>query len=83
MLEVEQIVQIAGAGLVLGAFLLSQANVLPVHSYLYLTLNLVGAGVLAVLAWQGQQWGFLMLEAAWAIASGVSLIAKSWRGVSA
>jgi hypothetical protein len=39
----------------------------------YLTLNLAGSAVLTVLAWYEEQWGFLMLEAVWAIVSGWSL----------
>ena len=32
-------------------------------------LNLVGSVVLAGLAWHERQWGFLLLEAVWAVVS--------------
>ena len=37
-------------------------------------LNLVGASVLAVEAYVEQQWGFLLLEAAWAVIAAASLV---------
>ena len=39
----------------------------------YLLLNLLGSAVLAVDAWIEEQWGFLLLEAVWAVVSAVSL----------
>jgi hypothetical protein len=62
-----QIVQIAGALGVLAAFALAQVGVLRTSSYTYLVLNVVGATVLAAEAWLEAQWGFLLLEAAWAV----------------
>ncbi|MGI5154228.1 CBU_0592 family membrane protein [Microbispora sp. CA-102843] len=70
----DQVLQIAGAILILGAFLLSQMNVLDNSSKIYLTLNLVGSAVLAWLAYAGDDWGFLLLEGVWALVSAVSLI---------
>ncbi|GLX08085.1 MULTISPECIES: hypothetical protein [unclassified Microbispora] len=70
----DQVLQIAGAVLILGAFLLSQMNVLDNRSKIYLTLNLVGSAVLAWLAYADDDWGFLLLEGVWAIVSAVGLV---------
>ncbi|WP_169981842.1 MULTISPECIES: hypothetical protein [unclassified Microbispora] len=70
----DQVLQIAGAVLILGAFLLSQMNVLDNSSKIYLVLNLVGSAVLAWLAYADDDWGFLLLEGVWAVVSAVSLV---------
>ena len=69
----DQIVQVIGALMVLAGFLFAQLGWLGQRSYPYLVLNLVGSGLLAVLALVGSQWGFLLLEGAWATVSGWSL----------
>jgi hypothetical protein len=69
----DQIVQVAGALLILVAFAALQFGRMRVDSGAYLALNLAGSTVLAVLAWYETQWGFLLLEAVWAIVSGWSL----------
>jgi hypothetical protein len=73
----EQGVQVAGALLILLAFVLSQAGRLDTRSRAYLWLNLVGSAVLAVLAALGPDWGFLLLEGAWALVSAWSLWSRS------
>lgn len=72
----DQVFQVIGALLVLAGFALAQIRVLDQQSYPYLLLNLIGSGILAVLALVERQWGFLLLEGAWAIVSLVSLIAR-------
>jgi hypothetical protein len=70
----DQLVQIIGSLLVLAGFVAAQRGLLDPKSRLYLVLNLVGSGVLAVEALRGAQWGFLLLEGVWAIVSAVSLV---------
>ena len=71
-----QAAQIAGALLILAAFVLAQYRVLDQHSYWYLWLNLVGAGALTVLAWHERQWGFLLLEGVWTLVTAWSLYGR-------
>jgi hypothetical protein len=70
------ILQIVGALLVLGGFALSQFRVLSQQSYLYLLLNVIGSGVLAILAALDFQWGFLLLEGGWVLVSCWSIFAR-------
>ena len=71
-----QLVQIFGALLILAAFTAAQVRLLDQRSYPYLVLNLVGSAILAVLAFEEQQWGFLLLEGVWALVSLGGLIAR-------
>ena len=73
------LIQILGALLVLAAFALVQARVFTPEARNYLVLNVVGGSVLAVDAYIGRQWGFLLLEGVWAIIAAFSLVTHARR----
>lgn len=68
------LVQIVGAVLVLAGFAAAQLGRVTPKSVNYLVINLVGSGLLTVVAVLGRDWGFLLLEGVWAVVSLVSLI---------
>ncbi len=61
------LVQIVGALLILIPFAGQQLRGLSAASAVYLWPNLFGSAILAVLAAVDEQWGFLLLEAVWAL----------------
>ena len=79
----DSVVQAVAALVVLAAFALSQARVLRTDSRPYLAMNVVGASVLAVDAYLQAQWGFLLLEAVWALVAAAGLCGFSGRIASA
>ena len=60
--------------LILSAFGAVQMGRMRADSVLYLTLNLIGSAILAVLAVIAVQWGFVLLEGVWALISAYGLI---------
>jgi hypothetical protein len=70
----DQVIQVFGSLLVLAAFAAAQRGLLPQTSRAYLGLNLIGSTLLAVLAFYERQWGFLLLEAVWALVSAWSIV---------
>ncbi len=75
-MNADQVIQMVGAVLILAGFILSQMNLLDANSYRYLLLNLIGAGILAVLAFQGQRWGFVLLEGVWTLVALAGLVMR-------
>jgi hypothetical protein len=68
------LLQIAGALLILAGYGGAQWGLLSQKSNLYLGVNLVGSLLLAVLAFMEAQWGFLLLEGAWALISAWGIV---------
>ncbi|HSC49877.1 MAG TPA: hypothetical protein VLD16_06390 [Gaiellaceae bacterium] len=71
-----QVVQLAGALLVLLGYLLAQAGSRSPSSFRYLLPNLLGSSLLAGDAFYERQWGFVLLEGVWALVSAWSLVEK-------
>jgi hypothetical protein len=72
---VDQLIQIVGALLILVAFGAVQFDRMRPESGTYLTLNLIGSAILAVIAVVASQWGFVLLETVWAAVSAWGLLA--------
>jgi hypothetical protein len=70
----EQLVQVAGALLILAAYVMGQLGRLDPSTVLYQVLNLIGSTILTILAVYERQWGFFLLECVWAIVSLIALI---------
>jgi hypothetical protein len=72
--------QFAGAIAILVPFAMYQRGRWWQHGRPYLWLNLGGAAVLTALAVLDEQWGFVLVQGAWAIAAGWGLIRRARRG---
>ena len=69
-----QQVSVLGSLLVLVAYVASQFGGLSAKGLAYAFANIVGSGILAVVAALEAQWGFLVLEGAWALVSLVAVV---------
>jgi type III secretory pathway component EscU len=59
---VEQIISLAGAGMILAAYGAQQLQKLDSNSLLYIVLNLIGSLILAVIAYHIWQTGMILVE---------------------
>src|SRR3954454_3767294 len=80
--RMDQVIQVIGALMILVAYAAAQTGRWSTDAPVYLWLNLFGSAILAVLAGASQNWGFLLLEAVWAIVTAWSLL-KLYRGEDA
>jgi len=60
-----QLVQLVGALLIVSAYVAFQHNRLRLDSVQFLGMNMVGAGILTLVAAVDRQLGFLLLEGMW------------------
>lgn len=74
---VDQFIQLAGSALILVAFVGAQTGRLEQKSRLYLLANALGSTALAMEAAYYSQWGFLLLEGAWAIISVMGILSAA------
>ena len=64
-LAVGQVVQFVGALLIVSAYVAFQQNRLRLDSVQFLGMNMLGAGILTLVAAVDRQLGFLLLEGMW------------------
>ena len=64
-----QLVSLAGAAMILAAYVAYHRNRLGKEDRLYNLLNFVGSGLLTWIAAVDRRWGFILLEGSWALLS--------------
>jgi hypothetical protein len=68
-----ELIQIIGALLNMGAFALLHFEIAPSSALRYLIPNWIGSVLLVASAYVDRQWGFLLLEGAWALVTGYAI----------
>lgn len=74
-----QIVSVIGALLVLFPFAATQLGRMRNDTLAYQLMNLAGAGALTVVAVIERQYGFVLLEGTWTLASAAGLVRRKAR----
>lgn len=68
----DQLISLAGAGFVLGAYALQNFGPANRLQSLYLWLNVIGAVGLLIPAWLHRQYGFIVVQGFWILISLIS-----------
>lgn len=68
-MDIVQVISVVGALLILVPFAAIQFGRLTTSSLTYQMMNLFGSGTLTVIAVLHQEYGFILLEGAWALVS--------------
>ncbi len=68
------LLQVVGALGILIPYIWTLLGSLSPHTIGYLASNMLAAGLLAVLAFAGQDWGFLLLEGSWSLVAAFGLL---------
>lgn len=71
-----EVIGSVGVGLILMAFLLNLAGKVSERHPLYLSMNIVGAGMACWYAWVGDSIPFVILEGVWCAAALARLVFK-------
>lgn len=79
-MDAVQVVSIAGAAMVLGAFAALQFRKVGPRNPAYLVLNVLGSGCLAVAAALESLWAFVVLNSVWGLVSLRSLLQVALAG---
>lgn len=77
-----QVLSLFGALLILIPFAANQLGRLASTATSYQLLNVVGSGMLAVIALLERQWGFLLLETTWVVVSVIGFARQRRQPVS-
>ena len=64
-----QVISVLGALAILGAYIANQVRLIDTSNISYSVMNFIGPAVLTVIAVIEVQWGFILLEAVWALVS--------------
>lgn len=71
-----QVISLIGALVILATYLANLYRVIGQSDRSYLLLNILGAGTLTGVALIERQWGFLLMESVWTVASVISLVRR-------
>lgn len=68
-MQYNDIIGSVGVGLILIAYFLNTAKLIPQEGKLYYVLNIVGAAIAAYASYLIQYWPFVILETTWTLVS--------------